>query len=82
MKVVKTQVYRKQDKRAVPWISKIPKRCHRNTISEDSHRSRKIALNFDSETRAIIANYSNAGYPRKFIERVIQDFTADKYTPT
>ena len=72
--VVTTQVYRKENKKAVPWVSKIPKRYKRNTISGDLHRSRKIASNFDIEIRAIKAKYNKAGYPRRFIESVIRDF--------
>ena len=37
--VVTTQVYRKENKKAVPWVSKIPKRYKRNTISGDLHIS-------------------------------------------
>ena len=60
--VVTTQVYRKENKKAVPWVSKIPKRYKRNTISGDI------------EVRAIKAKYNKAGYPRRFIEIVIRDF--------
>ena len=72
--VVTTQVYRKENKKAVPWVSKIPKRYKRNTISGDLHRSRKIASNFDIEIRAIKAKYNKAGYPRRFIGSIIRDF--------
>ena len=72
--VVTTQVYRKENKKAVPWVSKIPKRYKRNTISGDLHRSRKIASNFDIEIRAIKAKYNKTGYLRRFIESVIRDF--------
>ena len=41
--VVTTQVYRKENKKTVPWVSKIPKKYKQNTISGDLHRSRKIA---------------------------------------
>ena len=72
--VVATQVYRKENRKAVPWVSKIPKRYKQNTISGDLHRSTKIASNFDIKIRAIKAKYSKAGYPRRFIEGVIRDF--------
>ena len=72
--VVTTQVYRKENKKTVPWVSKIPKRYKRNTISWDLHRSRRIASNFDIEVRAVKAKYNKAGYPRRFIESVIRDF--------
>ena len=55
---VTTQIYRKKNKAAVPWVPKIPKRYKRNTISGDLNRSRKIASNFDIEIRAIKAKYS------------------------
>ena len=72
--VVTTQVYRKENKKAVPWIFKFAKRYKSNTISGDLHRSRKIASNFDIKIRAIKAKYNKAGYPRRFIESVIRDF--------
>ena len=72
--VVTTQVYEKENKKAVPWVSKIPKRDKRNTISGDLHRSRKIASNFDNEIGAIKVKYNKAGYPRRFIESTIRDF--------
>ena len=69
--VITTQIYRKENKKTVPWVSKIPKRYKRNTISVDLHRSRKLASNFDIEIRAIKAKYNQAGYPRRFMESVI-----------
>ena len=72
--VVKTQVYRKENKKTVPWVSKVPKRYKRNTISGDLHRSRKIASNFAIKIRASKAKYNKAGYQRRFIEGVIRDF--------
>ena len=60
----------------VPWVSKIPKRYKRNTISGYLHRSRKIASNFDIEIRGTKAKYNKAGYPRRFIESAIRDFIA------
>ena len=59
--VVTTQVYRKENKKPVPWVSKIPKRYKQNTISGDLYRSRKIASNFHIEIRAIKAKYNKAG---------------------
>ena len=73
--VVTTQVYQKENKKAVPWVPKIPKRYKRNSFFEDLHRSRKIASNFDIEIRAIKTKYNKAGYLRRFIESVIRDFT-------
>ena len=43
-------------------------------ISEDLHRSRKTASNFDIKIRTIKAKYNKAGYPWCFIESVIRDF--------
>ena len=72
--VVKTQVYRKENKKVVPWVSKISKRYKRNTISGDLHRSRKIASNFDIEIRAIKAKCNKAESSQRFIESVIRGF--------
>ena len=72
--VVTTQVYRKEYKKSVPWVSKIPKRYKENTISGDLHWSRQIAPNFDIEIRTIKAKHSKAGYAQWFIESAIRDF--------
>ena len=77
--VVTTQVYRKENKKTVPWVSKILKRYKRNTISGDLHRSRKIASNFDIEIRAMKAKYNKTRYPRRFIESAIRDFITPLY---
>ena len=69
--IVTTQVYRKENKKTVPSVSKIPKRYKRNSISGDLHRSRKIASNFDIEVRAIKAKYNKVGI--RFMESVIRD---------
>ena len=72
--VVTTHVYRKEYKKAVPWVSKIPKRYKENTISGDLHWSRQIASNFDIKIRTIKAKHRKAGYAQRFIESVIGDF--------
>ena len=72
--VVTTQVYRKEYKKAVPWVSKIPKRYKEKTISGDLHWSRQIASNFDIKIRTIKAKHHKAGYAQRFIESVIGDF--------
>ena len=37
--IIKTEVYRKSNKFPVHWKSQIPKRCKRNAINGDLHRS-------------------------------------------
>ena len=66
--VVKTGLHRKENKKAVPWVSKISKGYKRNTISGDLHRSRKIASNFDIEIKAIKAKCNKAESSQRFIE--------------
>ena len=46
--VVTTQIYLKENKKAVPWVFKIPKRYKRNTISGDLHRSTFLAKIFQT----------------------------------
>ena len=46
--VVTTQIYLKENKKAVPWVFKIPKRYKRNTISGDLHRSTILAKIFQT----------------------------------
>ena len=77
--VVTKQVYQKENRKAVSWVSKTPKRCKRNMISRDLHRSTKIAPNFDIEIRAIKVKCNKAGYLRRFIESIIQNFITHLY---
>ena len=51
--VVTTQVYQKENKKAVPWVFRIPKRYKRNTILGDLHKSRKKASNLDIKIKAM-----------------------------
>ena len=46
--VVTTQIYLNENKKAVPWVFKIPKRYKRNTISGDLHRSTILAKIFQT----------------------------------
>ena len=69
----------KSPKNKVPlsWSSKTPKRYKRNTIRGELHRASKISSNFDAELVRIRRKVRNAGYPHRFVESVIRDFTND-----
>ena len=64
------KVYRKTTKQPIHWSSKIPKRCKRNMILRDLHRSNRISSNSSEEIRFISQKYSSyekADYPKRFI---------------
>ena len=62
------KVYRKTTKQPTHWSSKIPKRCKRNMILRDLHRSNRI---FISQK---YSSYEKADYPKRFINSVIRQF--------
>ena len=71
------KVYRKTTKQPTHWSSKIPKRCKRNMILRDLHRSNRISSNSSEEIRFISQKYSSyekADYPKRFINSVIRQF--------
>ena len=65
---VTTELYQKENKKTVPWVSKIPKRYKQNTISGDLHRFQKIASDFDIEIRAIKAKYNMLDIHNNFLK--------------
>ena len=72
--IYETQVYRKETKIPTHWSSNIPKRCKRNAISVDLHRSKLISSNFDTEVQIIKSKFKLLGYPLPFIDNVIRTF--------
>ena len=58
---IKTQVYNKAKKLPVHWSSKVPYKYKRNAITGELHRAKRIASNFDNETKRIRNKYRDAG---------------------
>ena len=50
---IKTQIYNKAKKLPVHWSSKTPFKYKRNAITGELHRARRIASDFDKETKRI-----------------------------
>ena len=73
-----TQVYNKAKKLPVHWSSKIPYKYKRNAITGELHRAKRIASNFDNETKRIRNKYRDAGYPKNVIENTIKNFNSKK----
>ena len=69
-KGIKTQIYNKAKKLPVHWSSKVPFKCKRNAITSEVHRAKRIASDFDEETKRI----RNPGYPKHVIENTINNF--------
>ena len=75
---MKTQVYNKAKKLPVHWSSKVPYKYKRNAITGELHRAKRIASNFDNETKRIRNKYRDAGYPKNVIENTIKNFNSKK----
>ena len=60
------------------WSSKVPYKYKRNAITGELHRAKRIASNFDDETKRIRSKYTDAGYPKHVIENTIKNFNIKK----
>ena len=58
---IETQVYNKAEKLPVHWSLKVLYKYKRNTITGELHRAKRIASNFDIETKRIRNKYRDAG---------------------
>ena len=56
------------------WSSKVLYKYKRNAITGELHRAKRIASNFDDETKRIRNKYTDAGYPKHVIENTIKNF--------
>ena len=74
----KTQVYNKAKKLPVHWSSKVPFLYKRNAITDELHRAKRIALDFDKETKIIRSKYTDAGYPKHVIENSFKNFNRER----
>ena len=69
-----TSVHVKPGKLPVFWNSKVPKRYKRNAINGELHRAKKIASDFEQETKRIKKKFVDVGFPSRFVDSVIRDF--------
>ena len=60
------------------WSLKVPYKYKRNAITGELHRAKRIASNFDDETKRIRSKYKDAGYPKHVIENTIKNFNRKK----
>ena len=60
------------------WPSKVPFKYKRNVITGELCRTKRIASDFDEETKRIRSKYTGAGYPKHVIENTIRNFTRKK----
>ena len=73
--IISTKVFTKKNKLPTPWSSNTPKRYKRNAIKGELHRASKIASSFDTEVLRIKKKFLSAGFPIRFINSVVEDFT-------
>lgn len=72
-------VYHNSNKVPVHLKSQIPKRCKRNAVNGDLHRSWRISSNFYYEKNKVKNKFSNAGYLVRFINSVINNYESKKH---
>lgn len=68
--VIKTQIYTKRKKFPVHWTSNVPIKYKRNAVKGGLHRTKKIATDYNVETKRIFAKYISAGVPKKFVKNI------------
>ena len=73
--MIETRVHRKKTKLPTPLTSNIPKRYKRNTIKGELYRTKCISSNFTNEVALIRNKFNTAGYPMRFVNSVIHEFT-------
>ena len=71
--IIRTEVYRKANKSLHIGNRKSQKRYKRNAISGDIYRSWRMSSNFHHEKNKISNKFLTAGYPRIFVNRMIND---------
>ena len=74
----KTQVHNKAKKLPVHWSSKVPFKYKRNAVTGELHRAKRIASDFDKETKIIRSKYTDGGYPKHVIENSFKNFNREK----
>ena len=73
--MIETRVHRKKTKLPTPWASNIPKKYKRNTIKAELYRAEHISSYFTNEVTLIRNKFKSAGYPMRFVNSVIHEFT-------
>ena len=56
----------------------VPYKYKRSAITGELHRTKRIASNFDDETKRIRSKYKDAGDPKHVIENTVKNFTRNK----
>ena len=67
-------VFQKPGKLPVHWSSQTPLKWKRNTVINALHRAKRITTNWKTEVELIKNKFIKAGYPRKFVESVINNY--------
>ena len=75
--IIVTSVHRKKGKLPNHWSSSEPKRYKRNAILCDLHRAFKISSDFEAEVASIKKKFTSAGFPKRFVDSVVNQFTND-----
>ena len=75
-KFLDTEIIRKNNTISTHWSSKTSTNYKRNTITNELHRAKNIAADFDKELQRVKTKFLHAGYPVKFT--VFPDSTRKK----
>ena len=73
--MIETRGHRKETKLPTPWTSNIPKQYKQNIIKAELHPAKHISSNFTNEVALIRNKFKSAGYPMRFVNSVIHEFT-------
>ena len=73
--MIQTWAHRNKTKLPTPWTFNIPKRYKKNTIKSELYEATRISSNLTSEIILIKYNFKLAGYPMRFLNSVIHEFT-------
>ena len=71
---IKCFSHHKDNKQPFHWKSTVPRNYKKNVIAGDFHLANKISPDLEKEISIIKAKYLKAGYPKGFIDSIINDF--------
>ena len=68
-------------KKPMHWSSKVPKKIKRNIVNNELHRARNISSDFNDEKKVVGKKYEDAGYPKRFVQSIIEHFEQKQSKP-
>ena len=66
-------------KKPIYWS--VPKKIKRNIVNNDLHRAKNISSDFNDEKKVVGKKYEDAGYPKRFVQSIIEHFKQKQSKP-